>query len=560
MILKGDGMTFEKSFENFIRILSEEDVTPDIAPSALADVAKEYGLRSIVAVVSAGKNSKEAGQPDTVIPLFGPVPDNESPSYLFKNKTAGDRVITYNVYLQKDRSLKDDEYGSFAIIMKVLTFHMERFILTNVVRKSALTQYLTGLPNSGGFIAFINSMYEAGKIMEYDSFYFNLKSFGLFSRRYGISEGDELMKRYANALKGFCNDDEIVAHLGGDNFTALIKKERTKDFLKFLSAVPVYAIKNEKREDFTISAVAGVYAIDESMNNPGQVISRAAMACSYAKNVANKPYVFVNKAMSTKIYRQKQIEDRYEEALANDEFRIYLQPKVDITTGKIVGAESLARWFCQGIVLYPTEFVPILEQEGMVASLDLYVLKKTCEYIREWIDRGITPVQVSVNFSRRDLGYKNLAKEIIEIIDNYKIDRKYIEIEVTETSSEDERVLMTGFLSKLREMDVATAIDDFGTGYSSLSTLRDFPVSVIKIDRSFISSENINPNDEIVLRNIVSMAKQLGIDVITEGVERPDQTELLKNVGCNVAQGFLYDNPMPKDDFEKRLIKGIYEE
>ncbi len=233
---------------------------------------------------------------------------------------------------------------------------------------------------------------------------------------------------------------------------------------------------------------------------------------------------------------------------------------MDTASGRIVGAESLARWFCNGIVLYPTEFVPILEQEGMVASLDLYVLKKTCEFIREWIDRGIDPVQVSVNFSRRDLTYKDLAGEITRIIDGSGIDRKYIEIEVTETASEDERIMMTSFLSKLRDSNVSTAIDDFGTGYSSLSTLRDFPVSVIKIDRSFINNDELNRSDEIVLKSIVSMAGELGINVVTEGVERPDQTELLRSVGCNVVQGFLYDNPMPKEDFEKRLIKGIYDE
>jgi len=221
---------------------------------------------------------------------------------------------------------------------------------------------------------------------------------------------------------------------------------------------------------------------------------------------------------------------------------------------------GLARWFCNGIVLYPTEFVPILEQEGMVASLDLYVLEKTCEFIREWIDNGITPVPVSVNFSRRDLTYKDLAKEILETIDSFGIDRKFIEIEVTETASEDERVLMTNFLSRLKDADISTAIDDFGTGYSSLSTLRDFPVSVIKIDRSFINNDELNTSDEIVLRNIVAMANELGIDVVTEGVERPDQTQLLKNVGCHVVQGFLYDNPMPKKDFEKRLQKGVYDE
>ncbi len=552
-------MTFEKSFQNFVQILSEDEVTPEISPSALADLSKEFSLRSILSVVSFRPGSEKADEPETTIPLFGPVLVGVKPTYVFRSNISGERVIVYNVFTIEDKKWSDEEYNTFSIIMDVLSFHMERFLLSSVVKKSAMTQYLTGLPNSGGFISFVSDKFACGEIMKYDAFFFNLKSFGLISRRYGVSEGDEIMKRYAKSLRQFAEEDEIIAHFGGDNYTALIKKDRTKKFLKYIASIPVYGIKNGKKDDFNIAAVAGVYAIDESMNSPGQAISRASMACNYAKNVANKPYVFVNKAMSTRIYRQKQIEDRYEEALANDEFRIYLQPKVDTKTGRIVGAESLARWFCNGIVLYPTEFVPILEREGMVASLDLYVLKKTCEYIREWIDKGIDPVQVSVNFSRRDLSYKDLAKEITDIIDSYGIDRKFIEVEVTETASEDERILMTNFLSRLRDESIATAIDDFGTGYSSLSTLRDFPVSVIKIDRSFINNEELNKSDEIVLKNIVTMARELGINVITEGVERPDQTKLLQSVGCNIVQGFLYDNPMPKSDFEKRLQKGVYD-
>ncbi len=553
-------MTFERSFQNFVQILSEEEITPEITPSALADVAKEFSLRSIVAIVSDLKDSKQSGEPEVVIPLFGPVPEKEAPAYLFKHSFAGKKTVTYNIFLHDDKSWNEEEYKNFAIIMDILIIHMEKFLLGRFVRESALTQYLTGLPNSGGFIAYAKELFQSREIMNYDAFYFNLKNYGLISRRYGLAEGDEIMKRYAAKLREFCEKDEIIAHFGGDNYTALIKKNRTKQFLKFLSEVPVYGMRNDKKEEFKIAAVTGVYAVDGSLKEPGQLISRAAMALNYAKNTANKPYVFVNKAMSTRIYRQKQIEERYEEALSSDEFRIYLQPKVDITTGEIVGAESLARWFCNGVVLYPTEFVPILEQEGMVASLDLYVLKKSCAYIKGWIEKGIDPVQVSVNFSRRDLSYKNLAKEIVQIIDESGIERNNIQIEVTETASEDERLLMTTFLSTLKEWGVDTAIDDFGTGYSSLSNLRDFPVSQIKIDRSFIDNETVNKNDEIVLRNIINMAGELGIDVLTEGVERSDQLELLKSVGCKYVQGFFYDNPMPEKDFEKRLIKRVYTE
>ncbi|ADL33812.1 GGDEF/EAL domain-containing protein [Butyrivibrio proteoclasticus B316] len=551
-------MTFERSFMNFVQILSEEEITPEISPSALADVSKEYSLRSIVAIISNLRESEQAGEADVIVPLFGPVPENEAPSYLFKHTLAGRKTVTFHIYTRDNKSWNEEEYQSFAIIVDILMMHTERFLLGKFVKDSALTQYLTGLPNSGGFIAYATRLCESREIMNYDSFFFNLKSFGLISRRYGLTEGDEIMKRYSQKLREFCEPDEMIAHFGGDNYTALIKKERTQKFLDYIASIPVYGMKNGKQEEIKVAAVTGVYAVDESLKEPGQLISRSAMALNYAKNVANKPYVFVNKAMSTRIYRQKQIEDRYEEALANDEFRIYLQPKVDIFTGEIIGAESLARWFCNGVVLYPTEFVPILEQEGMVASLDLYVLKKTCEFILGWMKAGIEPVPVSVNFSRRDLNYKHLAREIVQIIDDAGIKRNMIQIEVTETANEDERILMTNFLKNLKEKGIDTAIDDFGTGYSSLSNLRDFPVTMIKIDRSFICNEAVNDNDEIVLRNIIHMAEDLGIKVLTEGVERQDQVELLKSVGCHYVQGFLYDNPMPEGDFQKRLIKRNY--
>lgn len=551
-------MTFERSFMNFVQILSEEEITPEISPSALADVSKEYSLRSIVAIISNLRESEQAGEADVIVPLFGPVPENEAPSYLFKHTLAGRKTVTFHIYTRDNKSWNEEEYQSFAIIVDILMMHTERFLLGKFVKDSALTQYLTGLPNSSGFIAYATRLCESREIMNYDSFFFNLKSFGLISRRYGLTEGDEIMKRYSQKLREFCEPDEMIAHFGGDNYTALIKKERTQKFLDYIASIPVYGMKNGKQEEIKVAAVTGVYAVDESLKEPGQLISRSAMALNYAKNVANKPYVFVNKAMSTRIYRQKQIEDRYEEALANDEFRIYLQPKVDIFTGEIIGAESLARWFCNGVVLYPTEFVPILEQEGMVASLDLYVLKKTCEFILGWMKAGIEPVPVSVNFSRRDLNYKHLAREIVQIIDDAGIKRNMIQIEVTETANEDERILMTNFLKNLKEKGIDTAIDDFGTGYSSLSNLRDFPVTMIKIDRSFICNEAVNDNDEIVLRNIIHMAEDLGIKVLTEGVERQDQVELLKSVGCHYVQGFLYDNPMPEGDFQKRLIKRNY--
>ena len=172
-------MSFEKSFENFVQILSEEEVTPEITPSALADLSKEYSLRSIVSVVSFKPDSDRAGEPDTVIPLFGPAVEKEDPDYMFKSNMSGERTVIYYVYLYGDKRLTDEQYRNFSLIMDVLSFHMERFLLINIVKRSAFTQYLTGLPNSGGYLAFVGQKFSSGEIFKYDAFFINLKSFGL---------------------------------------------------------------------------------------------------------------------------------------------------------------------------------------------------------------------------------------------------------------------------------------------------------------------------------------------------------------------------------------------
>ena len=231
----------------------------------MADLSKEFYVRSILSVISYRPGSDKEDEPETTIPLFGPVLVGVKPTYVFRSNISGERIIIYNVFTFEDKKWSEEEYNAFSIVMDVLSFHMERFLLSNVVKKSAMTQYLTGLPNSGGFIAFVSDKFAGGDIMKYDSFFFNLKSFGLISRRYGVSEGDEIMKRYARSLREFAEDDEIIAHFGGDNYTALIKKDRTKKFLKYIASIPVYGIKNGKRDEFNISAVAGVYA------NPGSV-------------------------------------------------------------------------------------------------------------------------------------------------------------------------------------------------------------------------------------------------------------------------------------------------
>ena len=246
----------------------------------------------------------------------------------------------------------------------------------------------------------------------------------------------------------------------------------------------------------------------------------------------------------------------FPKAIQNREFKAFYQPKVSIDDYTMVGAEALVRWFQDDVFVSPGEFIPAFEQNDMVCQLDFYVLEQVCMDIREWLDQGMEPVRISVNFSRKHLTNKNLAEDIMNVINRYKIDSKYIEIELTETVDEEEAGLLIDFMNKMRKYSILMTIDDFGTGYSSLNMLRSFPVDVLKIDKSLV--DNMEESDHIILSNVVKMASELKMDVVAEGVETWEQVDYLKTVKCSVVQGFLFDRPMPKEQFEEKIKSKTY--
>ena len=262
--------------------------------------------------------------------------------------------------------------------------------------------------------------------------------------------------------------------------------------------------------------------------------------------------------MMEKIMHDKQISQLFPKALADGEFLVYYQPKVILETQELCGCEALARWCHEGKIVPPMEFIPVLEREGTVCNLDFFVFERACADLRRWLDMGIEPVRISVNFSQQHLRNKRLADEILAIMQKYEIESRYIEIELTEMSGAKDHDAMLSFLQKMRDYGICTSIDDFGTGFSSLNMLREFHMDIIKLDKSFvdkITSENIEvQSDKIVIENIVHMVRALKLEIISEGVETKEQADFLRDIHCNMAQGFLFDKPLPHDEFEKRLL------
>ncbi|WP_022762444.1 MULTISPECIES: putative bifunctional diguanylate cyclase/phosphodiesterase [unclassified Butyrivibrio] len=423
------------------------------------------------------------------------------------------------------------------------------------MRDEQMMHYLTGLPNAGGYIREIAERINQGTITNYTAFYFNLKGFGNINGRYGMECGNKVLVQFTEKVKDFLLDDEILGHLGGDNFVALINKERKEKFCRLLNGIEVYLENDIKLK---IQSTIGLWDIEETFDDPGDAIGRPSVALQHAKHVLHVPVVKVTDAMLKKVASNKEVLEKYQSALENREFLVFYQPKVDSRTNTLVGAEGLVRWKHGGEMVSPGVFIPPLEENGEIVLLDYYVLRRACEDIKRWVEEGLTPVPISVNFSRKDLLDVDLAENIDRIITNSGIDKKFIEVEVTETVDEQEHGELSKFIKDLYDRGIMTAIDDFGAGYSSLATLREFQVHTLKIDRSFINTDEFSWKDEVILKDIIHMALGLGMNVVTEGVERSDQLEFINKVGCFVIQGFFYDRPLPVEEFEERLKNKVY--
>ena len=549
-----------QSLEKLIHILATNESSDVVIPSAFEELGSQYGIAGIQLDFTVGGNFfLKSGMRKHALLYRSELPMAEACGFEKHFTTGENGNVVFQVYADcNKKSFSDEEKKDLDVLIDLIFIHCGRWRLINLVKYMGLNDSLTGLPNSGGILTYMDGLLAKGELTDYNAYYFNLSRFSLVNRKFGSKETDRIIVRYCNILKAFLTGNELLGRLGGDNFVALIRKERTEEFLKLLSGVEVEGMLAERSVPVMVSAVAGVSEIDEHIKASGQVLDDCSTALNIAKHVEKKPYMFVSPELRKKSFKQKQIISSFTRAIGNREFSVYYQPKVHTDNYSIVGAEALARWIQDGNIISPAEFIPVIEQTDMVCALDFYVLEQVCMDIRDWLKRGIQPIKVSVNFSRKHLSNPNLAKDIMNVLDKYSTESKYIEVELTETVDEVESGLLVHFMEELKGYNVSMSIDDFGTGYSSLNMLRSFPVDVLKIDKSFI--DNLEENDKIVLSNIINMATELQMEVVAEGVETVQQLEYLRDNNCRVVQGFLFDKPLPKEQFEDKIHKGNYAE
>ena len=403
------------------------------------------------------------------------------------------------------------------------------------------------------FLATVKNLIRQGRIGEFGGVYFNIKHFSSINDRFGRDCATNIMKQFIHGIQEKILYEECICRVGGDNFVVLFKKDNLNIIKNYLSGMP---ITFNDEEAVTVTTTAGYYMIPEATESATDVMDRISTAYQLAKSVYKRPFLFYDDEIMQHQTHVKEIEMMFPSAIENEEFKVFYQPKTQLNNYQLAGAEALCRWFRNGKVISPGEFIPVLEGSKAICTLDFYMLDHVCRDIRRWLDEGREAVKVSVNLSRLHLGDEDLLESILRIIDKYKVPHHFIEIELTETTTDVDYKELKKIVYGLREQDISTSVDDFGVGYSSLNLIREMPWNVLKIDKSFLPTqeeENNDPSKVKMLRHIITMSQDLGLECIVEGVETAEQVKLLKDCKCYLAQGFYFDRPLPVKEFEQKL-------
>ncbi len=440
----------------------------------------------------------------------------------------------------------------------LLMFYENMVYKEKEIAKATRTEVRTGLANEHGYIEWLNSMKGNPKLKDYVVVFFDLRKFSDFNRKYGIENGNRILASFGNVMLGHIMDDEILGRQYGNQFVAIVRKEHLNNLLETLKGVdvPFTDIDSDKEIIVTLSARAGVYNIDRTDLDGEDILVFAGQALSAAKSKENDDVVWLTQDLIDEIAARKKLESDIDRGLKTGEFIPFYQPKVNIRTGKMCGAEALSRWHHNGEIVTPGKYIPIMEANETICLLDFCILKSVCEDIKQWIADGIDVPVISVNFSRRNLVDPELANKIDTIVVNAGVPKNLIEIEVTESSDEFSIGVLSNFVKSLHTLGYHVSIDDFGCASSSLMLLREIPFDTLKIDKGFV--DHAKNRDITILTHIIKLAFDIDMSIVAEGVELKGQIDTLDSLGVKAIQGFYFDKPLPKEDMTQRLRNPEY--
>ncbi|MGV8906426.1 MAG: EAL domain-containing protein [Acetobacterium sp.] len=446
--------------------------------------------------------------------------------------------------------------GTIFILFGIILFSQNQ--AKKNLKKIAYMDELTGGNNWYKFEIEALKILKVAQEKDYALIFLDIKRFRFINEEYGHSVGDVLLKQVMKILWSNVGKDETCGRVSSDYFVILSETTSQDALIERMTAF-MQILNREKAEigiKEKINCNFGIYEIKDKTEDLGKMREKANMARIEAKVREGLIWFFYSEDFRKEIAKEKEIEDQMEDALENNEFEMYLQPKFNLHSNEYCGAEALVRWNRPGKGLVcPKDFIPIFERTGFITSLDIYMLEEACKALKRWKEKGYSEIKVSVNISRKKLWLDNLVSEVLRITDQYQIKRNCLEIELTESCvfEDMDRMIDTG--KKLQSYGFEIAMDDFGSGYSSINVLGTLPLNTIKLDQEFFSETLENKRRFILVQSVIDLVKKLGMTVVAEGIETKEEADILRAMNCDIIQGYYFGKPMPIQEFEKLVFK-----
>ncbi|WP_445002540.1 EAL domain-containing protein [Exiguobacterium alkaliphilum] len=415
---------------------------------------------------------------------------------------------------------------------------------------------LTGLPNRRLFNDRLDALLSQDDVT-FSLFYIDLDNFKVINDRFGHSLGDVFLRQVTDRLLSTIGKTDTLARLGGDEFIILAPSTGSN-----FAAHRAQHITNALNQPFTLegeevftSMSVGISLYPSDGQTADDLLKNADIAMYRAKEDGKNGFQFFTKEMNELVARKSRLAMALRKGISRGEFSVYYQPQVNLATEELIGVEALVRWTHPEIgVISPGEFIPIAEETGSIHRLGEFVLNEACRQNKAWQDAGVDPFRVAVNISALQFAQKDLPLVVERALESSGLEPEYLELELTETVIQSAKSAIET-MQALVELGVHLSIDDFGTGYSSLSYLKLFPIDTLKIDQHFTKNIETDAKDAALVKTIIRMAHELGLNVIAEGVETKAQAEFLKAEDCNQAQGYYYNKPMPAEELDSFLYR-----
>lgn len=465
----------------------------------------------------------------------------------------------------KNHMWNDDEITTIRAVTNVVSSYLLKMKAYEDASQTVerLTGYdvVTGLYKYEKFLKLTGDYIAQAEHGNYAIAYLDFSNFKYINETYGYETGDKVLKELADSLISYKDVVIYASRVFSDNIVALLNVKDydepglRRDFDRAAKKLTAKVQKEYIDSRIVIDIGVCTFTISGAPVPIKNIVSNANMARKQTKLPDMPRIIFYDDQMGIRMKNEVAYANDMENAFRNREFVVYMQPKVNLQSGRIEGAEALIRWRkSDGSIIYPNDFIPVFEKNKSITLLDYYVYDEVCKYLRSRLDQNLPIIRISVNVSRVHLySIDDIIGYVKGLINKYEIPPKYLEFELTETAFTDKVDDTITLMNRLRELGVLVSMDDFGSGYSSLNVLTKLPLDVLKLDKEFLKDFEFESDEKIIIPSVVDMAKKLKLSVVCEGVETIEQVKFLRSIGCDFAQGYYYSKPVPKEEFDVLL-------